>query len=151
MEQLPNLTQTDYRFLSRTKQSGPDEDEEEGLDWPAEITEDQRKEILSRLRKALARWKAEAGGETLGEDYIVLKKEKVAGGTLTGAISIHNLAMMFAKQILSLPKKSGSLVINRSRHPITLEDLAKYSEEQGYNLEEYIRKPKSFFSFLVEP
>jgi len=156
VEKLPeDLTQADYRFLSRTSQGKSNNltDEAEELDWPREITEDDRKEVMRRLRKALSRWVADAGGETVGEDYIVINKEEVDGGTLTSTISIHNLAMMFAKLILRLessmrdyPNYLGT-GISPSQN---LQDFAEYSEEQAYGLEEYIRKSDSFFSHLVE-
>ena len=149
------LTSSDYRFIART-QSGhstqPQEDDERP-DWPAEITTDEREEIIKTLRGALGRWKAGAGGETFGGDYVILDNEEVDGGTLSNTISIHNLAIMFAELILRAsrqPQGPDYLGVNDSLR-VTVDDIAEHSKHGGYELEEYIRKPNSFFSFLVAP
>ena len=157
MENFPEeLTPTDYRFLHKTSQGKPNNlmEEDEQLDWPPEIDRDKREAVIRKLRNALRRW-ANAGGETVGEDYIVINKEEVDGGTLTATISIHNLAVMFAKLILRLETTvvegyRDYLGTGISPSQITLQDFARYSEQQAYGLEEYILEPGSFFSFLIE-
>lgn len=147
------LKPSDYRFIARTHsdESAQQQEDDEQPDWPAEITPNDREEIIRQLRGALGRWKTAVGGQTFGDDYLILNKEEVDGGILSNTISIHNLAIMFAELILRAsrqPQGRDYLGVNDSLI-VTVEEIAEYSKDKSFELDEYIRKPDSFFSFLV--
>ena len=123
------------------------------LKWPEHLSEDQRREVVLKVRLAFRSLKQKHPKKVMGQDNVILNVDAVTGGVVTQTISVANLSLMFADTIKrtrkAAPRTDRPKVIAIRLAPLSLDDFLKANNQNGFGLEEAINDPDSIFSELV--